>query len=68
MAGPRKITFIMFKRRGKHMLAACRGEAKGCRVLPKVRTKLGPCDDCFICTDENETMQQIYDKLTKGNA
>lgn len=67
MPGEPKISFIMFKRRGKHMLAACRGAAKGCRVVLTERKKLGPCPDCVICDDENETIGQVYERLTKGN-
>ena len=63
-----KMHFILFKRRGEFELAACRGQYKGCNVQLKQRQKMGPCEHCIICEDENETIGQIYDRLQKGDA
>jgi hypothetical protein len=63
-----QIKMILFKKRGRFTLAACRGESKGCLLLAKERQRRGPCPDCIICDDPQETIGHIYDRLSKGEA
>lgn len=63
-----ELKVILFKKRGKFFLAACRGEAKGCRVKEKERQKMGPCEFCMVLEDENETIGSVMDRLKKGDA
>lgn len=62
------IRFILFRRRGKFKLAACRGRSKGCNVAEKQREKLGPCTDCFVIDNEQMTLAEVLAKLNKGDA
>lgn len=62
------IRFILFKRRGEHKLAACRGRHKGCNVNLKKRSKIGPCEHCVIAEDENETLEQFKKRMERGDA
>lgn len=61
------ITFIMFKRKGKFALAACRGDRKGCLVMQRERSKRGPCPDCLACDDPNETVEQVLARVNRGD-
>lgn len=62
------ITFIMFKRRGKFKLAACRGGRKGCNVDLKARSKIGPCEFCVVAEDEQETIGDFQKRLERGDS
>jgi hypothetical protein len=60
-----KLKMILYKRRGKFELAACRGMNKGCNVAEKQRQKLGPCEDCILCDDHEETMGELLDRINR---
>lgn len=62
------LLFILFKRRGKFKLAACRGAHKGCRVNLKQRSKIGPCEFCVVAEDETESIGSFKDRLERGDA
>jgi hypothetical protein len=62
------LTFLLFKRGAKYKLAACRGQAKSCRVIGRERQKLGPCADCIELDNENTTLGELYDRMQKGDA
>lgn len=63
-----EITMILFKRRGRFKLAACRGGRKGCNVNLKQRSKIGPCEFCVIAEDENETIGDFQKRLERGDS
>lgn len=63
-----KLQFILFRQGRKFKMAACRGEAKGCNVQARQRKKLGPCPDCIVCEDENETLGDIWKRIQRGDA
>jgi hypothetical protein len=52
---------------GELKLWACRGVGKGCK-RNKTRTNAKPCDDCFGPLDESMTLEQVHDRITKGDA
>lgn len=52
---------------GKFALWACRGTGKGC-TRNKYRSSLKPCDDCFGPLPEDMTLEQVAQKLQKGEA
>jgi hypothetical protein len=52
---------------GKLKLWACRGVGKGC-TRNKYRTSAKPCDDCVLAHDENETLEQLYARVNRGDA
>ena len=62
------ITFIMFRRRGRFKLAACRGGKKGCNVNLIQRSKIGPCEFCVVAEDENETLGDFQKRLERGDS
>lgn len=47
-------------------LYACRGEGKGCK-RNTFRARKKQCDDCVEGRDE-ETMQQLMDRMERGDA
>lgn len=47
-------------------LYACRGAGKGCK-RNTYRARKKQCDDCVEARDE-ETMQQLMDRLARGDA
>lgn len=63
-----ELKMILFKRRGRFLLAACRGEHKGCNIMLKQRQRAGPCDHCMILDNENETISSVYERLSRGDA
>lgn len=63
-----ELRFIMFERRGKYQLAACRGKAKGCNVNLKKRSKIGPCEFCVLADDPNETLEQFQKRMERGHS
>lgn len=63
------LTTILFKRRGKFMLAACRGKERGCTVVDlAAQSKRGPCSFCVILDNPNATLGEIADALKRGDA
>ena len=57
---------ILFKRGGKFKLAFCRGPEHGCTRNPKHRNS--PCELCIVPDDENQTLEQVLDRIEKGDA
>lgn len=63
------LQFILFKRRnGQFKLAACRGENKGCAKMRAMEKPKKPCEDCIICEDETETLEQVAARIQRGDA
>lgn len=63
------LQFILFKRRnGLFRLAACRGLHKGCAKLRSDKTPKKPCPDCILCEDESETLEQVRQRIARGDA
>lgn len=52
---------------GKLKLWACRGVGKGC-ARNQFRTKKKPCDDCVPAHDDNETLEQLQARISRGDA
>lgn len=63
------IQFILFKRtNGICKLAACRGANKGCEILKRQRKPKSPCPDCYVCEDEEMTLEELQERLREGDA
>lgn len=63
----RKLNMILHKRSDGHFeLYGCVGAGKGCK-RNYTRNKGVKCDDCVLA-DENETIEQLYNRMTRGSA
>lgn len=62
------LQFILFKRRnGQFAMSACRGLNKGCAKMRSDKVPKKPCPDCVACDDPNETLQQVADRIARGD-
>lgn len=60
---------FLFKRRGEWKLAFCRGKARGCEVVNlQEQSKRGPCSQCMVAEDENETLGDLVARMERGDA
>jgi hypothetical protein len=61
------LQFIMERTAGKLVLWACRGAGRGC-PRNRFRTRKRHCDDCVACDNPNETVEQVQERLRRGDA
>lgn len=52
---------------GEFELYACRGKGKGCK-RNKTREKKAACEDCMGPLPEHLTLEEVYNRLNKGDA
>lgn len=63
------LTLILYRPPGvsKWEMWACRGAGKGCK-RNKTRKNLKPCEDCFGPLPEDMTLEEVTERLSRGDA
>lgn len=67
MSDEPQLRMLLFRKRGKITAYACHKTLPPCKVHAKIRAKAGPCEFCSKCED-GETLEQVYRRITKGDA
>jgi hypothetical protein len=65
---PHNAQAILFKRRNAYQLAFCRGSEKGCVKNLTLQSGIGPCPDCVIAENPDETIGDFLARMKKGDA